>query len=144
MKRIMTRKRALIAAIGISAALGIAILNIAGVFADKAGELRTGDRGSHFLTDRVEVIQIISDDRVLVKTLPNVFADGTTAGSIERDEYSLATGDEAIAVFPSVDDSAIERIKNLKKGDIIEISRWGDTKIDYSSDPWTIGCEKIR
>jgi co-chaperonin GroES (HSP10) len=107
-------------------------------------ELTTGGN-DHFIINRSEVIKIVSDNSILVRILPRIFADGIIYESDERDEFYLATGDTVLATFSSpYDDRSFGVLKNVKEGDIVEVYHWADTKIDYSSEPWTIECDSLE
>jgi hypothetical protein len=143
----MAIRKKRIGLIAVILATGVAIvlivLNATGAFhnssnAEESGGLSAGgDRASHYTIERAEVLKVVSEDSLLVKTLPRIFADGKTFEIEERDEYYLATGDEVLAVFE-------EPNKIVSEGDIILIDRWADKKIDYSHKPWSVECERVE
>jgi hypothetical protein len=138
----------IVATLIVGAVILFAVFNRAGYFADNGGEQSAGDESSYLITERAEVIKVLSDDSIVFKTMPRVSANGESFERDIRDAYYLATGDEAVAVFSlpykeSFVNQAVRSVE-IKNGDIIKIYRWGDTKIDYSTKPWSIQCESIE
>lgn len=109
----------------------------------KSGNENTVNIGNHLLTNRAKVLEIESENSVIVEILPRI-VQGELHGETERkNEYTLVVGDTIKATFSKTNDRAISFTKELEIGSIINISRYDNTKVDFDHVPPKVDCTGI-
>lgn len=106
---------------------------------DQTSYSRIDDKGyvqdAHLLIDRVEIVDIQSDNCILVKIMNDP--------EHEKDDYSFANGDIVSACFSEDNQRAIDFIGKLHVGSIVNISRYNTTKPQKATPHMTLECTGI-